>query len=29
MRPSEYTPLTAMEMVNILLEAGLGDGEVN
>jgi len=29
MRPSEYTPLTAMEMVNILLEAGLGGGIVN
>ena len=29
MRPSEYTPLTAMEMVNILLEAGLANGEVN
>ncbi len=29
MRPSEFTPLTAMEMVNILLEAGLGGGEVN
>ena len=28
-RPSEYTPLTAMEMVNILLEAGLHEGEVN
>jgi acyl-CoA reductase-like NAD-dependent aldehyde dehydrogenase len=28
-RPSEYTPLTAMEMVNILLEAGLTEGEVN
>ncbi len=28
-RPSEYTPLTAMEMVNILLEAGVGDGAVN
>ena len=28
-RPSEYTPLTAMEMVNILLEAGIGDGAVN
>jgi len=28
-RPSEYTPLTAMEMVNILLEAGLAGGEVN
>ena len=29
MRPSEYTPLTAMEMVNILIEAGLSGGEVN
>jgi acyl-CoA reductase-like NAD-dependent aldehyde dehydrogenase len=28
-RPSEYTPLTAMEMVGILLEAGLGGGIVN
>ena len=28
-RPSEYTPLTAMEMVSILLEAGLGGGIVN
>ncbi len=28
-RPSEYTPLTAMEMVNILLEAGMDKGEVN
>jgi acyl-CoA reductase-like NAD-dependent aldehyde dehydrogenase len=28
-RPSEYTPLTAMEMVNILLEAGLAGGIVN
>lgn len=28
-RPSEYTPLTAMEMVNILFEAGLNEGEVN
>jgi succinate-semialdehyde dehydrogenase len=28
-RPSEYTPLTAMEMVNILLEAGLEGGVVN
>src|SRR5271170_2300455 len=28
-RPSEYTPLTAMEMVNILWEAGVGDGAVN
>jgi acyl-CoA reductase-like NAD-dependent aldehyde dehydrogenase len=29
MRPSEYTPLTAMEMVNILVEAGLPAGVVN
>src|SRR5690348_17449678 len=29
MRPSEYTPLTAMEMVNILYEVGLTGGEVN
>ncbi|HUJ51240.1 MAG TPA: NAD-dependent succinate-semialdehyde dehydrogenase [Bryobacteraceae bacterium] len=29
MRPSEFTPMTAMEMVNILLEAGLNGGEVN
>ena len=29
MRPSEYTPLTAMEMANILLEAGLAGGEIN
>ena len=28
-RPSEFTPLTAMEMLNILLEAGIGDGAVN
>jgi succinate-semialdehyde dehydrogenase len=28
-RPSEYTPLTAMEMVNILVEAGLESGVVN
>jgi succinate-semialdehyde dehydrogenase len=28
-RPSEYTPLTAMEMANILLEAGLSGGIVN
>ena len=28
-RPSEYTPLTAMEMVNILVESGIGDGAVN
>jgi acyl-CoA reductase-like NAD-dependent aldehyde dehydrogenase len=28
-RPSEYTPLTAMQMVNILLEAGVTDGAVN
>ena len=29
MRPSEYTPLTAMEMVNILVETGLDAGVVN
>lgn len=29
LRPSEYTPLTAMEMVNILMEAGLEAGVVN
>jgi acyl-CoA reductase-like NAD-dependent aldehyde dehydrogenase len=29
MRPSEFTPQTAMEMVNILREAGLNSGEVN
>ena len=29
MRPSEYTPLTAMEMGNILVEAGLDGGVVN
>ncbi|MFN8063088.1 MAG: NAD-dependent succinate-semialdehyde dehydrogenase [Vicinamibacterales bacterium] len=29
MRPSEYTPLTVMEMVNILVEAGLPAGVVN
>ncbi len=29
MRPSEFTPMTAMEMVNILVEAGLNSGEVN
>jgi acyl-CoA reductase-like NAD-dependent aldehyde dehydrogenase len=29
MRPSEFTPCTAMEMVNILFEAGLTNGEVN
>jgi acyl-CoA reductase-like NAD-dependent aldehyde dehydrogenase len=28
-RPSEYTPLTAMELVNVLLEVGIGDGAVN
>lgn len=28
-RPSEFTPLTAMEMANILVEAGIGDGVVN
>jgi acyl-CoA reductase-like NAD-dependent aldehyde dehydrogenase len=28
-RPSEHTPLTAMEMVNILVEAGAPDGVVN
>jgi acyl-CoA reductase-like NAD-dependent aldehyde dehydrogenase len=28
-RPSEYTPLTAMEMVNVLVEAGADDGAVN
>jgi len=28
-RPSEYTPLTAMEMVNILVETGLESGVVN
>lgn len=28
-RPSEYTPLTAMEMINILVEAGLDAGVVN
>ncbi len=28
-RPSEYTPLTAMEMVNILIEAGVPGGAVN
>jgi len=28
-RPSEYTPLTAMELANILLEVGIGDGAVN
>jgi acyl-CoA reductase-like NAD-dependent aldehyde dehydrogenase len=28
-RPSEYTPMTAMEMVNILVEAGVGDGVIN
>jgi len=29
MRPSEYTPQTAMELVNILVEAGIPDGVVN
>jgi succinate-semialdehyde dehydrogenase / glutarate-semialdehyde dehydrogenase len=29
LRPSEYTPLTAIEMVNILLEASIPDGAVN
>jgi succinate-semialdehyde dehydrogenase len=28
-RPSEYTPMTAMELVNILVEAGIPDGVVN
>lgn len=28
-RPSEYTPLTAMEMVNIIVEAGADAGAVN
>jgi acyl-CoA reductase-like NAD-dependent aldehyde dehydrogenase len=28
-RPSEYTPLTAMEMANILLDAGIDAGAVN
>lgn len=28
-RPSEYTPLTAMDLVSILVEAGLNQGEVN
>lgn len=28
-RPSEHTPQTAMEMVNILVEAGIPDGVVN
>ena len=28
-RPSEYTPMTAMEMVNLLVEAGLPPGVVN
>jgi acyl-CoA reductase-like NAD-dependent aldehyde dehydrogenase len=28
-RPSEHTPMTAMEMVNILVEAGIPDGVVN
>jgi acyl-CoA reductase-like NAD-dependent aldehyde dehydrogenase len=29
LRPSEYTPLTGMEMANILVDAGLGGGIVN
>jgi len=29
LRPSEYTPQTAMEMVNILVEAGIEGGAVN
>jgi acyl-CoA reductase-like NAD-dependent aldehyde dehydrogenase len=28
-RPSEYTPLTAMEMINILVEAGVPGGAAN
>jgi succinate-semialdehyde dehydrogenase len=28
-RPSEYTPMTAMEMVNVLVEAGLPPGVMN
>jgi succinate-semialdehyde dehydrogenase len=28
-RPSEYTPMTAMELVNLLVEAGVPDGVVN
>ncbi|HEY3838757.1 MAG TPA: NAD-dependent succinate-semialdehyde dehydrogenase [Bryobacteraceae bacterium] len=28
-RPSEYTPLTAMELVNVLVDAGIGGGAVN
>lgn len=28
-RPSESTPMTAMEMVNVLVEAGIPDGVVN
>src|SRR5882724_6172401 len=28
-RPSEYTPMTAMEMVNVLVEAGAPSGVVN
>ena len=28
-RPSEFTPLTAMEMVNILVEAGMPPGAIN
>ena len=29
LRPSEYTPLTAIEMVNVLVDASLPDGAVN
>jgi acyl-CoA reductase-like NAD-dependent aldehyde dehydrogenase len=29
LRPSEYTPLTAMELVNVLIEAGIPEGVVN
>ncbi len=29
LRPSEYTPLTAIEMVNVLVDASLPDGVVN
>jgi acyl-CoA reductase-like NAD-dependent aldehyde dehydrogenase len=28
-RPSEFTPLTAMEMVNVLVDSGIGEGTVN
>src|SRR5437762_7522259 len=28
-RPSEYTPLTAMELMNVLVEAGVPDGVAN